>query len=376
MLIKKEKILLLGLLLIGSLHTVTSQEQEAAVQKSIDKHAESLLKNKQINSVSIGIYKDGEVYTSHFGTLVKGKEVPPTNSSIYEIASVTKTMTGYLVAQAVLDKKIKLEDDIRIYLGNEYPNLEYNGTPITIKNLITHTSGLPKFLPTSLNGIFETFSETVPFDYNKLEKAFTKDHFLESLKEVSLNETPGINYNYSNAGAEVVGFILEKVYGQDIDTLYKRYLTGSIEMNKTSIKVAESNLPDRVQGYWMKNNHTSPNQLNTFWATGSGMSSTLSDLMRYIELQLSPENPAVNLSHEVLYQQGKTFKVGYFWRVWQDKYGTSYNHHGGTSGMQNWIFIYPKHNLGISILTNHSGPKTPNKLSKVVRNLLKDLVKT
>ncbi|MEX2565090.1 MAG: hypothetical protein WD431_04050 [Cyclobacteriaceae bacterium] len=58
-----------------------------------------------------------------------------------------------------------------------------------------------------------------------------------------------------------------------------------------------------------------------------------------------------------------------------NKYGTSYNHHGGTSGTQNWLFIFPDHQLGISIITNQSGPKTPNLLSKTVKRILKDIIK-
>lgn len=125
----------------------------------------------------------------------------------------------------------------------------------------------------------------------------------------------------------------------------------------------------------MNNEILSPNQLNTLWATRSGMKMTLKDMMSYIKLQLNAQNPIVSESHKVLYKAGKTFKIAYFWRVWNDYYGTSYNHHGGTSGTQNWLFIFTKYKLGISIITNHSGPKTPNKLSKTIKKILKDIVK-
>jgi D-alanyl-D-alanine-carboxypeptidase/D-alanyl-D-alanine-endopeptidase len=68
-------------------------------------------------------------------------------------------------------------------------------------------------------------------------------------------------------------------------------------------------------------------------------------------------------------------QIAYYWRVWKDKYGTSYNHHDGTSGTQNWLFIYPKYNLGISVISNQSGPKTPKLLSKIVNKTLKELIK-
>ena len=129
-----------------------------------------------------------------------------------------------------------------------------------------------------------------------------------------------------------------------------------------------------VRGYWMNSETQAPNNFNSLWATGSGMKMTIIDMMRYAELQLNSKDPIISESHKVLYEEGNTLKLSYFWRVWNDKYGTSYNHHGGTSGTQNWLFIFPKYNFGISILTNQSGPKTPNLLSKTAKKILKDVI--
>jgi CubicO group peptidase (beta-lactamase class C family) len=75
------------------------------IVKTIQKNGLDFLKNKNINSTSIRIYKEGKMYTEHFGEIEKGKSNPADDGTIYEIGSVTKTMTGYLVARAVLEKK-------------------------------------------------------------------------------------------------------------------------------------------------------------------------------------------------------------------------------------------------------------------------------
>lgn len=98
-------------------------------------------------------------------------------------------------------------------------------------------------------------------------------------------------------------------------------------------------------------------------------------MLHYLDLQLNSEDPIVAESHKVLYEEGSTLKLAYFWRVWNDKFGTSYNHHGGTSGTQNWVFIYPKYKLGISIITNQSGLETPNLLSKTAKKILESIIK-
>ncbi|UAM97541.1 beta-lactamase family protein [Polaribacter litorisediminis] len=75
------------------------------ILKVIQKNGLRFLKNKNINSVSVGVYKDNQFYTEHFGEIVKGKGNSPNNETIYEIGSVSKTITGYLVANAILEGK-------------------------------------------------------------------------------------------------------------------------------------------------------------------------------------------------------------------------------------------------------------------------------
>ena len=350
------------------------EHSEENILKAIQKNGLNFLKNKNSTSVSIGIYKDGQMYTQHFGEIEKGKSNPPTDETIYEIGSVTKTMTGYLVARAVLEEKLKLDDDITTFLPDDYSNLNYMGNPITIKHLLTHTSGLPMFLPMKMNGVFEKLNKNVPNAYLELEQSYDKQKFLKDLKTLSITEAPGVNYSYSNAGAELIGFILETVYQKSIDQLFKESFLAEYRMVDTAIELNKAQNAKLVRGYWMDNTSFSPNQLNRLWATGSGAKMTIIDMMHYIDLQLNSKNPIISESHKVLFEQGKTLKLGYFWRIWNDKFGTSYNHHGGTIGTQNWLFIFPKYNLGISIITNQSGPKTPNELSKTAKKLLKDII--
>lgn len=364
-----------GLILLSPNAYTQEKSNGSAVTEAIEKNGNAFLKNKDITSVSIGVFKAGAVYTQHFGEIEKGKGNVPTDETIYEIASVSKTATGYLVAKAVLEKKINLEEDVRVYLKGAYPNLEYNQKPITIKHLLTHTSGLPGFLPKEMNGVFEKLNESVPDEYYALEKSYGKEQFLNDLKNLSLSVAPGTKYAYSNVGAELVGYVLETVYEKPIDELLQESFLKKYAMLNTAIELNETQKQKLVRGYWMSNTSPSPNQLNTLWATAGGLKMTMSDMLHYMELQLNSEDPIVAESHKVLYEEGSLLKIAYFWRVWNDKYGTSYNHHGGTSGTQNWLFIYPKYKLGISIITNQSGPDTPNLLNKTAKKILESIIK-
>jgi serine-type D-Ala-D-Ala carboxypeptidase/endopeptidase len=362
-------------LAIASPKSYAQEQNNDPISKAIDKHGKAFLNNKNITSVSIGVFKDGQTYTYHGGEIEKGQGNTPTNETIYEVGSVTKTMTGYLVARAVLEEKIKLDDDVRIYIKGEYPKLEYEGHPITIKHLLTHTSGLPMSLPIELNAVFEKLDEHVPDRYYEIEQTYNKEKFLADLKNVTITIQPGTKYSYSNAGAELIGYVLETVYKKSIDELLKESFLQKYGMLNTGIEINDTQKQKLIRGYWMSNTKPSPNQLNKLWATGSGAKMNLTDMLRFMKLQLDNENPIVEESHKILLEEGKTLKVAYFWRVWTDKYGRSYNHHGGTSGVQNWLFIFPKYKLGISVITNQSGPKTPELLNDVVRKMLKDIIR-
>ena len=181
------------------------------VENAITKNALQLLEDKRFHSVSTAVLKDGESTIKHFGELTIGKGNKPNDSTLYELASVTKTFTGYIAAKAVIDQKINLDDDIRIYLSESYPNLEFKGEPITIKHLITHTSGFP----------------------NMPIKSENKEAFFEGLKLINIETKPGEVYSYSNTAPELTAYILEKVYQKPFEELVTEFVLKPNKMNQT-----------------------------------------------------------------------------------------------------------------------------------------------
>ena len=170
-----------------------SQTESAGIKQIIKKHAALFLKDSITNSVSVGVLFRGKTTTAHYGELDKGKGNTPNDNTIYEIASVTKTFTGTLAAKAVLDGKLSLEDDIRLYLDGKYPNLEYQQKPILIKHLLTHTSGLPA----NNKGIAEIPANLPSIEhrrrFDEIEKSQTKAKFFQYLHEIIIHAVPGTN---------------------------------------------------------------------------------------------------------------------------------------------------------------------------------------
>ncbi|MEL6134500.1 MAG: serine hydrolase domain-containing protein [Bacteroidota bacterium] len=343
-----------------------------AIQSAIEKNATALLEDPKIQAISVGVYQNGKSYTGHFGELDPGKGNAPTDSTIYEIASVSKSFTGTLVAQAVIDKKLRLEDDVSKYLKGDYTQLAYQGNPIKIKHLITHTAGLPRFFPASINDLFANIDEELPFRVYDMEKAYNKEAFLRDLKSVSIEIVPGTSYRYSNADVELMAHILENVYEMSFEQLLQKYICEKAEMRHTKIHLSPEEAKYLANGYGETNKQV-PHFANTLWGAGSGIKSTMPDLIRYMDFQLNGQHDAVSASHRLLYSD-EHVQMGYLWPIYQDSEdGTVYRIHGGAFGTQNFLMIIPKYELGISIITNQSGPETQGKLLTSLNDLLSDI---
>ena len=344
----------LALLLIITLSSCKSTQQinKQNIDDVITKNAVQLLEDKRFHSVSIAVLKDGKSTIKHFGELTIGKKNKPNDSTLYELASVTKTFTGYMAAKAVLDKKINLDDDIRSYLNEDYPNLEFEGEPIRIKHLITHTSGFPNFPP----------------------KGENKEAFFEGLKLIKIESKPGEVYSYSNTAPEVTAYILEKVYQKPYEELVDEFILKPNKMNQTTFTLNENDKKRLVKGY-NDQNELMPNFTRTLWGGIAGLHSTPSDLVKYMKLQLDKSNSIVTESHQKLHKEGSDFWESYHWYIIEEDDKLIYRHHGGIYGMQNWFVIYPKQNMGISIFTNTSFNETGEILEKVVDNLYEEMMK-
>ncbi len=352
----------------------TSQNKEIdSIKIVMDANVTPFLKDSSVTSISIGIYKNGKESIAHYGEMDPGKGNLPTNATLYEIASVTKTLTGTVAAQAVLDGKLNLDDDIRKYLKRKYKNLEYNGHPILIKHVLTHTSRLPSNNE-GVDELFKNRDDSLFIKFNEIEKKQTKEKFYNYLQKITLDTIPGTKYRYSNVGANLMAHILETVYEKSFISLLNEIVLDKAGMINTKMNLSEEESSVLVNGYDDQDNLMPHLPLgNTLWGADGGLKSTMPDLVKYIKFQLESNDPAVNESRKKLYQEDPTEWIGYFWRIDENDEGIYYHHHGGSFGMNTYFFVYPEYDLGIAASTNSGGAKASSVLREVVDGLLDDL---
>jgi len=176
---------------------------ENGIDSIINKSVLKFLSDTTRVGLSVGIYYNNNSSIYHYGSTQKGKQILPTDKTIYEIGSISKTFAGTLLAQAVKDKKVKMDDDVRLYLDGNYPNLEYQGHPIKLSHLVSHISGLPNFLPDNPSFFQNISPDTLPFVLTSILNNYSKQNFFDDLHNVKIDTIPGYKFRYSNSSPQL-----------------------------------------------------------------------------------------------------------------------------------------------------------------------------
>ena len=323
---------------------MTDNPLKTEIQRYIDSVACGYL-NDTINSgLSIGIIYNNNTESYHYGEAEKGSAKWATNETVYEIGSLTKTFTGILLAHAVNDGKLKLDDDIRNYLTGSYPKLQYEGKPILVKHLANHTSGLPR--------IPENLDAQPSYDENDPYRNYNKSMLMEYLTTITLATAPGMNMEYSNLGVGLLGVILETVYKKPIQELVDKYLSKPAGMKNTYFAITNSPDTNMAKGYREKDGLLTP-----YWHVGDlqaagGLRSNMTDMLAYMKANMNAVNKDFSLSHSAL-PYAKDSTVGFCWMLAKaPKQQKLVWHNGATFGFTSFCGFVEEKKIGVIVLSN------------------------
>lgn len=301
--------------------------------------------------LSIGVLHDGQSEFFDFGSVAKGGPAP-TRDTAYEIGSIAKTISGLLLARAVIAGKLKLDDDVRDYLDGEYPNLVFEGEPVRLLHLANMTSALPDNLP-DLSAL-----EPDPGRHARAAAlaAYTKAQFLKDLRSVSPSEKPGANVVHSNLAAQLLIYVLERAYGLDYQALLER------EIERPLGFAARSS----ATGYDAEGRIAAALPRESF-----GNRYSVADMLRYAALQLDERDPAMRLSHEgSWFTLDRNNAIALSWiATYFPEGGRRYHYSGGTFGFASYMAIYPERKLAIVLLANKSGDTAQGRLGEIAARI-------
>ncbi|MEM9051772.1 MAG: serine hydrolase [Bacteroidota bacterium] len=338
--------------------------------KHVDYYSGDIVAQGNMNSMSVAVYCHGKTYHSYYGEMTTDGNDLPNDQSLFEIASISKIFLGSLVAEAVEKNDISLEDDIRDYLPRDYPNLEYEGTPVRIKDLVTHTLGFE-----TPPGIDRVYDSIFSGNYDPETVAYNMDDLFQELAVVELHHAPGTYYDYSNVGPEIAAYILEHVYKRS----YRDQLQDLLEevgMENTYLQDYGKHQDHLVMGYTEEGEPATTDE-NPLLGGASGMITTLPDLAKFMKYQLESNEPLIKESTTVLFddeEQDET--VGYFWDLgFAEEEGFYYFKSGTSNGTQSIMLICPDSNYGQILIMNNTSDEASRDWLSLYGRIEYDLIK-
>lgn len=177
------------------------------------------MKKGDISGISVALV-DGEstVWAEGFGYADVQKGIPAGKESVYNVASITKLFTGMAIMQLVEEGRVELDSPLTDYIPEFKVKSRFEGAgPITIRQLLTHHSGLPADM--SYPGMAAFTAETVRL------KSLYHQTLLDYLATIHQPYAPGYIYSYSNIGYDLLAIVLERVSGKSYnDHMTERFL--------------------------------------------------------------------------------------------------------------------------------------------------------
>ncbi len=285
----------------------------------------------------VGIVRhDSLIYAKGFGAADLEHPAPNTPESIYYMCSVSKQFTGYGIALLVSEGKLKLGDDVHRYL----PWLADFGKPITIQNLLNHTSGLRDFI--NLAAIAGRPASGILDEQQALSLI---------ARERTLNFEPGSKFSYSNTNYLLLAEIVRVVSGESFESFTAEHIFKPLHMTSSRfISDPREVIPNRAMSY--ENGRNSPQQ--TGGVGDGGLYSNMDDLARWAMHYYDPADSAVirlmtiqgklNSGKTITYAMGINSEHYHGWK--------RYIHNGSLAGYRTILVVYPELETGFILLGN------------------------
>ncbi len=317
--------------LLFSIYTLTSFAQTTSIKKSpllteaspesvgmsaerlakIDAMCKEAVANSEIPGAVALVARNGKiVYYKAFGMADNESGTALKTDAIFRIASQTKAITSTAVMMLWEEGKFKLDDPISKYIP-EFKNEQVldtvfaNGTyktipaknPITIRHLLTHTSGIGYGAIDSENRFKKIYKDAGVTDLFTTENISIEES-VKKLAKLPLHHNPGEKFTYSE-GLDVLGYLIEKISGMPLDQFYKTRIFDPLEMNDTCFYLPESKhnrlvaIQKKENGKWIKYPTTfyDPNYpvkgAKRFFSGGAGLSSTAKDYANFLQMYLN-----------------------------------------------------------------------------------------
>jgi CubicO group peptidase (beta-lactamase class C family) len=333
------------ILLLGSL--IGKSQNSISDEKSlkIDQYINHIMESQKIPGLALAITYNGKVIKKkNYGLASIEYKVPVTDSSAFWLASISKHFTATTIMQLYENGIIDIEDEIKKYL----PDIPLNWDGITIKHLLTHTSGLPS-------------SDTANYlGHRSARGSYSSDEIYENIKNDTLVFQPGEDFLYSDEGIFLLGYITQKVSGLSFNEYMQKKIFNPSNMQFAYLMNHFKIHPNQVTGYSIKNGEIIPDRnsyrlIDAEMRPAGGIYATIEDMINW-------ENSMINnvlLKKESKDLMWKSHKLNngsptYYGFCWNTQVIDNKRiiYHPGVAGTEYMRFV--EDSISIIILTNQA----------------------
>ncbi len=309
------------------------------------------LKDAVDNRLTVGIVagiigKDGKAVYSYGKTAADGRAVD--GDTVFEIGSVTKTFTATLLADMVKRGLVKLDDPVATYLPKGVKVPSRGGKEITLLDLATHSSGLPR-MPANF----------APADPDNPYADYTAANLFDFLANYALPRDIGASYEYSNLGAGLLGEALARRAGKSYEALLAERIFRPLKMNSTAIALSPEMAARLARGHSQELTPAKNWDMDALAGAGA-IRSTANDMLDYVAaymgLKPSPLSGAMALARQDFRDTTiPDMRIGLAWHLMKRPDTVIVWHNGGTAGYHSFVGFNPKQGTGIVVLSNSAG---------------------
>lgn len=331
---------LLILVVLMSMCGTTSAEP--LTKAEVDRFVQPLVDGEWCQSVVVGLVdREGKSVVYSYGRTspAAGGSVP-NGKTVYEIGSATKAFTGVLLADMVQRGEASLDDPVQKLLPAEVKLPQKGDRSITLLDLVTHRSGLPR-LPDNMS----------PKDPANPYADYTKEQLYAFLQKWEPAREPGEAYEYSNLGVGLLGHLLARKAGKSYEALLTERVLKPAGMSDSSITLSADQKkrlapPFDADGSPVKNWDLS------VLAGAGGLRSTGDDMVKFVHAAMAtgaPSSKTFAFSYESRARAVGDNDIGLAWHI--STGSKSVWHNGQTAGYHSYVGFVPA-KAGVVVLTN------------------------
>ena len=329
----------------------TLSEYESFIARAIE--------NSLAPGAAVVIIKDTSViYLKGFGLRDTRTKEPVDIHSVFRIGSVSKCFASVLTGVLVEDHKLSWADPVQKYLPNFKLKTEEQTQNLTIRHVLSHTTGLP----------YHAFTDRVDDGANF-------DTLLYHLRDINLIGKPGQFYSYQNVGYSLIGKVIESATGKSYEENMKELVFSPLRMQTASTSFADIIINDNVAKPHRYGKGWVPISISdTYYnvAPAGGVNASISDMAKWLlaitdnsdqlmkketfEELFSPVVRATARNHN--FWRWKRPQSAYYamgWRVLNFKEDTLVYHGGYVNGYRSEVAIHRKNKIAICVLVNAPG---------------------